>query len=98
MSGFKFNIDPAPPKEEKIAEHRNFGNVMHNYQRMTNPLYRTPLYRYRRVFLSLILVLLVAWLISEYGNEEQKEKQQQTADSIRKADSLNKILNDKTKR
>lgn len=91
MSGFKFNIDPAPPKEEKIAEHRNFGNVLHNYQRMTNPLYKTPLYRYRRVFLSLVLVLVVAWLISEYGNDERLEKENRAADSIRRADSLSKI-------
>lgn len=98
MSGFKFNIDPAPPKEEKIAEHRNFGNVLHNYQRMTNPLYKTPLYRYRRVFLSLVLVLVVAWLISEYGNDERMEQENHAADSLRKADSLSKILNDKTKR
>jgi hypothetical protein len=98
MSGYKFNIDPKPPKEEKIAEHRNFGHVLHNYQRMTNPLYKTPLYRYRKVFLSLILVLVVAWLIAEYGNEETMEKQKNSADSIRRADSISKILNDRSKR
>jgi hypothetical protein len=91
MSGFKFNIDPAPPKEEKIAEHRNFGEVLHNYQRMTNPLYKTPLYRYRRVFLSLVLVLVVAWLISEYGNDERMEQEKRAADSVHRADSLSKI-------
>jgi|688.fasta_scaffold205299_1 hypothetical protein len=98
MSGYKFNIDPKPPKEEKIAEYRNFGHVLHNYQRMTNPLYKTPLYRYRKVFLTLILVLVVAWLITEYGNEEQAHKQQQTVDSTRKADSLSKILQDSSRR
>lgn len=92
MSGYKFNIDPRPPKEEKIAEHRDFGRVMHNYKRMTNPLYRTPLYRYRKVFMSLLLVLVVAWLISEYGDEQQQEIQQHKADSARTADSLAKTL------
>lgn len=92
MSGYKFNIDPRPPKEEKIAEHRDFGRVMHNYKRMTNPLYRTPLYRYRKVFLSLLLVLVVAWLISEYGDEQEKERMQQQADSARVADSLAKTI------
>ena len=92
MSGYKFNIDPRPPKEEKIAQHRNFGRVMHNYQRMTNPLYRTPLYRYRKVFLSLLLVLVVAWLISEYGDEHEQEMQHRKADSIRRADSLMKTM------
>lgn len=92
MSGYKFNIDPRPPKEDKIAEHRDFGRVMHNYKRMTNPLYNTPLYRYRKVFLSLLLVLVVAWLISEYGDEQKQEMQQQKADSARIADSLAKSI------
>lgn len=96
MSGYKFNIDPRPPKEEKIAQHRDFGRVMHNYKRMTNPLYRTPLYRYRKVFLSLLLVLVVAWLISEYGDEHEQMREQQRQDSIHRADSIAKtILRDK---
>lgn len=73
MSNYKFNIDPKDPREDQIARHKDFGKIMHNYQRMTNPLYRTPLYRYRKVFLVVLLVLLVAWLIAEYG-DEQKEK------------------------
>ena len=92
MSGYKFNIDPRPPKEEKIAQHRDFGRVMHNYQRMTNPLYRTPLYRYRKVFLSLLLVLVVAWLISEYGDEHEQMREQQRQDSIHRADSLKQTI------
>lgn len=92
MSGYKFNIDPRPPKEEKIAEHRDFGRVMHNYQRMTNPLYRTPLYRYRKIFLGLLLVLVVAFIVSEYGNEHKEELKKQKQDSIEKADSIAKRI------
>lgn len=92
MSGYKFNIDPRPPKEEKIAEHRDFGKVMHNYQRMTNPLYRTPLYRYRKVFFGVLLVLVVAWLIAEYGDEHEQEIKQHQSDSTRVADSLLKTI------
>lgn len=92
MSGYKFNIDPRPPKEEKIAEHRDFGRVMHNYKRMTNPLYRTPLYRYRKVFLGLLLVLVVAFVVTEYGDEHKEEMKKQRADSIRRADSIAKVI------
>jgi hypothetical protein len=92
MSGYKFNLDPRPPKEEKIAKHRDFGRVMHNYQRMTNPLYRTPLYRYRKIFLGLLLVLVVAFLISEYGDEQKEEIKKQKQDSIQKADSIAKRI------
>lgn len=92
MSGYKFNIDPRPPKEEKIAQHRDFGKVMHNYQRMTNPLYRTPLYRYRKIFLGVLLVLVVAFIVSEYGDDHKKELKQQKQDSVQKADSIAKRI------
>jgi|GEM_PF-911008 hypothetical protein len=92
MSGYKFNIDPRPPKEDKIAEHRDFGRVMHNYQRMTNPLYLTPLYRYRKVFLSLLLVLVVAFLIAEYADEQKQEQKNLKQDSIERADSIAKRI------
>lgn len=92
MSGYKFNIDPRPPKEDKIAEHRDFGKVMHGYKQMTNPLYRTPLYRYRKIFLTLLLVLVVAFIVSEYGDEHDQQMKQQQADSTRVADSLAKTI------
>jgi len=92
MSGYKFNIDPRPPKEDKIAEHRDFGKVMHNYKRTINPLYGTPIYRYRKVFFGLLLVLVVSWLVSEYGDEHEAEMKQQRADSVRKADSVAKLI------
>jgi hypothetical protein len=73
MANYNFNIDPKEPREEEIMRHKDFGKVMQNYQRMTHPLYRTPLYRYRKILLIVILVLLVAWLVAEFG-DEQKEK------------------------
>lgn len=74
MSKFKFNIDPKDPREEQIARHKDFGKVMQNYQRMTNPLYRTPLYRYRKVFIVVLLALVVAWLVSESGDDTEEKK------------------------
>ncbi len=90
MSNYKFNIDPKDPREDQIARHKDFGKIMHNYQRMTNPLYRTPLYRYRKVFLVVLLVLLVAWLISEYGDEQKENSEKK--DSIQTEDVREKEL------
>ena len=90
MSGYKFNINPRPPKEDKIAAHRDFGKVMHGYKRITNPLYRTPLYRYRKIFMILLLIFVVAWVVSEYGDEHSTEMNQHQIDSARKADSIAK--------
>ncbi len=87
MSGYKFNINPTPPKEDKIAEHRDFGKVMRKYKRTVNPLQNTPIYKYRKVFFALLLVLVVAWLIAEYGDDEQEVKKEQI-DSAERQDSL----------
>ncbi len=78
MTKFKFDIDPKEPREEQIAKHKDFGKVMQNYQRMTNPLYRTPLYRYRKIFIVVLLALLVAWLVSEFGDEDAAKKKGDT--------------------
>jgi hypothetical protein len=89
MSNFKFHIDPKDPREDQIARHKDFNKVMQNYQRMTHPLYRTPLYRYRKVFIAVLLALIVAWLVSEFGEETEKEKNI-PADTIKaKKDSMN---------
>lgn len=74
MTNYHFNIDPKDPREEEIMRHKDFGKIMQNYQRMTHPLYRTPLYRYRKIFLIVILVLLVAWLVSEFGDDEKNKE------------------------
>ncbi|GAB4147398.1 MAG: hypothetical protein Fur0041_21430 [Bacteroidia bacterium] len=81
MSNFKFHINPEIPDQKKIDRHKDFGKVMRNYKRMTHPLYRTPLYRYRKVFMVLLLVLLVAWLVSEYG-EHHNEPSKKIQDTI----------------
>ncbi|MDQ3111657.1 MAG: hypothetical protein M3R17_17345 [Bacteroidota bacterium] len=90
MSNFKFNIDPKDPREDQIARHKDFGKVMQNYQRMTNPLYRTPLYRYRKVFIAVLLALIVAWLVAEFGEEEKNEKKKTPEDTLKMKDSLRK--------
>lgn len=92
MSKFKFDIDPKEPREDQIARHKDFGKVMHNYQRMTHPLYRTPLYRYRKIFIAVFLALLVMWLVSEFG-DGQEEQKNIPADTL-KQDSVRKVSRD----
>ena len=91
MSKFKFHIDPKDPREDQIARHKDFGKVMQNYQRMTNPLYRTPLYRYRKIFIAVVLVLIVMWLVSEFGDEGEEKKNIPTDTIKAKKDSMKKV-------
>lgn len=92
MSKFKFDIDPKEPREDQIARHKDFGKVMQNYQRMTHPLYRTPLYRYRKIFIAVFLALVVVWLVAEFGDRKEEQKNV-PADSLKK-DSAKKVSRD----
>lgn len=84
MTKYSFHIDPKEPGDDMINRKKDFGRVMHQYQKMTHPLYRTPLYRYRKVFLTLLLVLVSVWLVVEFGEDDPKpEKKQAPADSVR---------------
>ena len=72
MTNYKFNIDKPEPKEEQIKKHKDFKKVMYNYQKATKPLYMAPLYKNPFVFIFLVVVVILAYLISEYADTEQK--------------------------
>ena len=75
MSNYKFDIDPKLPDDAKIERQKNFQKVMGNYHRMTRPMYQTPLYKYRNVFLGLVLLIVLVWLVveTEQGRKNAKE-------------------------
>ncbi len=92
MTKYSFHINPNEPGDDRINRQKDFGRVMQNYQHLTHPLYRTPLYRYRKVFLSLLLVLVCVWLVIEFGDEEVPDTKKQKADSVKQDSALHKSL------
>lgn len=70
MTRYKLNIDKPDLSDEKINKHKDFKKLMYNYQRATKPLYKTPIYRNKKVFLALLLILLITYLISEYTDKK----------------------------
>ncbi|MGL5892301.1 MAG: hypothetical protein ACRC3B_20580 [Bacteroidia bacterium] len=92
MTKYSFHINPNEPGDDRINRQKDFGRVMQNYQHMTNPLYRTPLYRYRKVFLSLMLVLVCVWLVIEFGDDDTPDKKKQNTDSVKLDSALHKSL------
>lgn len=46
---------------------------MHEYQSGTTPLYKTPLYKNKKVFLVLLLILLIVFVIVEVMENEEKQ-------------------------
>lgn len=73
MSDTKFNIDPPGLQDEQINKHKDFKKLMYNYQSATRPLYKTPLYRNRKVFLIILLILLVMFVIVEVIEKDTAE-------------------------
>lgn len=81
MKKYKFDKDKQPqPGDEEISRYKDFGKLIHNYQRATKPIYEKPLYRQPKVFIFLLIVVLLSILIahfSEKEKEQQPEKQEQ---------------------
>jgi hypothetical protein len=55
------------PSQEEMNKYKDFGKLTHNYQRMTKPLYQRPFYKYRKGFLMILLILVLLYLITEFG-------------------------------
>ena len=68
----KFKTDNSNLSDVQINKHKNFTKLMHEYQSGTTPLYKTPLYKNKKVFLVLLLILLIVFVIVEVMESEEK--------------------------
>ncbi len=73
MTKLKFDIDKPDLSDDKINKHKDFKKLMYNYQTATTPLYKTPIYKNKKVFLVLLLILLLAYVIVEVIDKEEEE-------------------------
>jgi len=71
MTEHKFNIDPPDLPDEQINKHKDFKKLMYNYQSATKPLYKTPLYKNKKVFVIILLILLMIFVIFEVMEKEE---------------------------
>lgn len=53
------------PSDAELLRYKDSGKLLHNYQRARNLLHRRPVYKDPKAFLVLLLIVLLAWLISE---------------------------------
>jgi hypothetical protein len=74
MTDLKFNIDKPDLPDEQINKHKDFNALMYNYQSATKPLYKTPLYRNKKVFIVILLILLIMFVIVEILDKDEAEK------------------------
>ncbi len=80
-NNLKFKTGKLDITEEGIEKHKNFKKLMHEYHTATTPLYKTPLYKNKKVFLVVLLILLLTYLIVETTRTE-KAKQDTSTDEI----------------
>ena len=75
MSKYKFDKNKKPlPADDDISKYKDFGKLIHNYQRATKPLYEKPLYKQPKTFIFLVMIVLLALLIAHLAEKEEQEK------------------------
>lgn len=63
------------PTDAELLRYRDSGKLLHNYQRARDLLHRRPLYKDPKSFLVLLLIVLLAWLISETSEKQTAPEQ-----------------------
>jgi hypothetical protein len=83
MSKYKFDIDKPNLTDEQIEKHKDFKKLMYNYQHATKPLYKTPLYKNKKVFLIILLILLIMFLVMEVLEKEKVVKEPEKKEQMK---------------
>ena len=66
MTKYKINRDKEPeiPTKEEMEKYKDFSRLTANYDKFTKRP-KLPLYKDKRFFLALLLIVLIAYLISQ---------------------------------
>ena len=76
MREYKVNRDPNKskvPTKEQMDKYKDFSRLSHKYDKLTKRP-KKPLYKDPKVFIALVLLVVVAYLITEVIGEERKEE------------------------
>ena len=65
---------PQEPTDAEIARYRDPKRLVYNYHRATRLFHRRPIYKDPKAFFALLLIVLLAWLISEVVDKEHRSK------------------------
>jgi hypothetical protein len=72
MRSYKINKDNQEqlPDKATIEKYKDFSKLSHEYDRLTKRL-KVPLYRDKKMFLILLLIVLIAYLLSVVSTQEE---------------------------
>jgi hypothetical protein len=57
------------PTDAEILRYRDKGRLLYNYQHARTALHRKPLYKDPKAFLIILLIVLLAWFITEVAEK-----------------------------
>jgi hypothetical protein len=73
---------PQEPTDAEIARYRDPKRLVYNYHRATRLFHRRPLYKDPKAFFALLLIVLLAWFISEVVDKEHQAKAPPATDQV----------------
>ena len=87
MKAYKINRKEAPkvPSKETIGKYKDFSALSHEYDKMVKRP-KVPLYKDKKMFLVILLIVLVAILLSQIGNEKSAEQESDSTSTEQVAD------------
>jgi hypothetical protein len=68
------------PSKETIEKYKDFSRLSHEYDRLTKRP-KVPLYKDKRMFLILLLIVLMAFLLAEAGDGKDDNKNERDKDT-----------------
>ena len=68
MKKYKINRDNKVdlPSKKTVEKYKNFSQLSHEYDRLTKRP-KVPLYKDKKMFLILLLIVLLAYILSQVG-------------------------------
>jgi hypothetical protein len=83
MTQYKFNINKKGLSDEQVNKHKDFKKLMHEYDHMVNPLYRKPLYKNKKTWLIIFLILLIMYIIVEFTQKNTERDQTKESPTLK---------------
>lgn len=70
---YRISPDKKRPTDEEIARYKDHSRLQTNYNKAISMIHRRPIYKDPRAFLAILLIVLLAWLITEATGTKDQE-------------------------
>lgn len=82
MTKYKLHTQEIEINEDIIGKHKDFKKLMHQYQKATKPLYLTPLYKDKKAFLTILLIVLLAYIIAQFNRVQEEDLEKNSTEQV----------------